>query len=614
MKHVTLTLRELIPIGCILVLVVIAWTLDSLLTPMIKSTDLNIMATIVAKDMDPTLYPRDNLFASNELYRLYTPLYRWIVAQVWRLSGSFEIGLALLVPPVLGAFLVGMFMLFWRVIRHNWVALGLTVACAYYHKLMMGAEVWGVGGSAEMMSRTLFMPVFPFIILIFLNMLEKPNWRQGALTGLALGLAANLHPVSGFHLLVLLLMWFLLIHGHRLKNWPILPAMGLAALVGAWPVVWNFLINSGQPVSSAVTFDSFSQIVAERYPIYFFPQSFSWSWLGLKLTRPLLDILAWLYPVLILGGGAIYIWQRHHRPGLAKWVWLVGGIITLTYAYMMALFNTSLIFGIVGVYLIYRLWHDPLSRLEDWLLIFMGVVVFYSFVGYYWLTLIWRQFEVWSLTSLLVEYARAARFVYLPVYLLAGLALTAWIKKLQGTFPALKTIHFSWVSNSLAVFLLALILFGPLAPLVADYLPLPARNLLDPMSWQVQPVSRPVDTELYAWVQQNTNRNVLFYGCFGPETMTYFRRQTQRSITHNWKDLSFLVHHRATLVTAYQRYRELEAACKTFNGTISAAHAIDADYILSSSQDAAAFASQACFVNEKYAVFALNPKGCVSNR
>jgi hypothetical protein len=39
-------------------------------------------------------------------------------------------------------------------------------------------------------------------------------------------------------------------------------------------------------------------------------------------------------------------------------------------------------------------------------------------------------------------------------------------------------------------------------------------------------------------------------------------------------------------------------------------HAMQVDYLLLSSQDATDFLPQACFVNEKYAVFALNPQAC----
>ncbi|HEX9924079.1 MAG TPA: hypothetical protein VGD99_15595, partial [Anaerolineae bacterium] len=92
----------------VLGVVVLAWTLESVLNPVIESTDLSIVGTMVAKDMDATLYPRDNLFANEELYRFYTPLYRQLIMQLWQIGGSFEAALAWLVPIVLSLYLAGM--------------------------------------------------------------------------------------------------------------------------------------------------------------------------------------------------------------------------------------------------------------------------------------------------------------------------------------------------------------------------------------------------------------------------------------------------------------------------------------------------------------------------
>ncbi|HEX9923502.1 MAG TPA: hypothetical protein VGD99_12665, partial [Anaerolineae bacterium] len=166
----------------------------------------------------------------------------------------------------------------------------------------------------------------------------------------------------------------------------------------------------------------------------------------------------------------------------------------------------------------------------------------------------------------------------------------------------------------LAAITLILLVFGPLAPLVEGFLSIPARNLWSRDSSMTSATSNQVDAELYDWVLQNTSRDVLFYGCFGSVTMTHFRRNAERSITHNWKDLAYNVHNRATLLPAYRRFRDLEAACSDFDSAIAAAHSLNSDYILVSSQEARAFLHEACFVNEKYALFTLDPNSCTSGR
>jgi hypothetical protein len=659
-----LSRSEIVIVGLILVLVTLAWTLDSGLNPVIQSTDLNIMATMVSKDMDPTLYPRDGLFASDEIYRLYTPLYRWIIGKAWLIGGTFEGGLAWLVPLIVITYLAGMFLLLYYVSGNIWLAVGVTVASAHYHDTM-GAGVWGVGGSAELMSRTLFMPVIPVLMLFYLYLLKNPSWLKGAILGLGIGLATNLHPVSGLHFLVLLSALLVLIHGNKLVGWLTVIAMGGMAVVGAWPVTLNYMQNSGQAVSDAVQFAAFSYIVAERYALFFYPDQVKWALFDLEITRPTLDVLVWIYLGLCLAGAVVYRLGRQRWPRLARWAWLVGGLITVFYAYMLVLFDTTFIFAVIALYLSYCFWRGTYPLLTVWLITLTGLVVLYMFVGYYLLTYIWQTFEIWSLTSLLIEFARAARFVYLPAYLLVAVAGAAWVDDLAGWVSpermwgsktqlslmvallfalapnvaryyfdslvmtllaimlllgaivglvvALSKISRPWAGYVALVFLV-LVLFGPLALPLAKYWPVPTRNLFSPANWLAAPTSNETDSQLYAWVTENTASDALFLGCFGPETMTYFRRKTQRSITHNWKDLTFSVHQRANLVPAYTRFRELEASCRTFESLIDMGHAMQVDYLLLSSQDATDFLPQACFVNEKYAVFALNPQACPNLR
>lgn len=592
----------------VLVMVLAAWTLESLLVPAVTSTDLHIVATMVTKDRDPGLYRRDNLFASDELYRLYTPFYRWLVDRVWRLAGTFEGGLVWLVPPVMAAYLGAMFALVRRVTGSGWAALAVAVLSAHYHDTM-GAGVWGVGQASGMMPRVLFMPLIPLLTLFFLKLLENPTWPRAAGLGLALGLAANIHPVSGLHFLALLLAWLVVSHGRTFRGWLAAAVMGLLAVIGALPVAWNYVANTNAAVDPDLKFETFSRIVAERYPVYFFPGTFRWPLLNLELSRPVLDGLAWLCLALALAALGVSLWAGR-RPNLARWTWLVAGLAGLAYGHLMALFNSPLLFGIVAVYLVARFRQGPYTRLEQGLITLTGLVALYAFAGYYLLSYAWQTFELWGLTSLLIEYARAARFVYLPVYVLAGLAGAALLRYARQRWsldgPA-------WSSRAALLVLvgLPLVLFGPLA---GDYLPLPARNLLDASGWQAQPAAPPVDQELYDWVRQNTARDTLFYGCFGSQTMTYFRHKAQRSISHNWKDLAYNVYNRATLLPAYRHFRSLEASCQSFAGVLDAAQRLQADYIMVPQGQAAEFLQEACFVNEKYAVFSRDPAACGSNR
>ena len=71
--------KQMIVVLVVLALVVTAWTLDSILHPGIANSDLNNVAVMIAKDIDPSLYPTDYAFADSKFYQAYTPFYRWLI-------------------------------------------------------------------------------------------------------------------------------------------------------------------------------------------------------------------------------------------------------------------------------------------------------------------------------------------------------------------------------------------------------------------------------------------------------------------------------------------------------------------------------------------------------
>jgi hypothetical protein len=600
--------HQKIIVACILSLIILAWTLDGILDRG-TSNDIQLTLTMILKDRDSTLYAHDSLYATNELYQLYTPSYRWIADQVWQIYGSFEAGSIRLVPLIMGVYLVGMFILLHQVTGNPWISLGLTVASAHFHRTV-GSSGWGLAGPASMGSRTLFIVMVPFVALLYLSILKEPGWRKDIGLGLVIGLLTNIHPVSGFHLLVLFLICLILVRGNTYRGWQTLITMGITAVIGAWPVISNFTQTTNQAVDDGITFTTFSAIVGQRYPLFFYPASFQRPLLDLELTRPTLDILVWFYVGVSVLFLLTYFYGTVRHPRLIKWCWLLGGLVTIFYAYMITLFHTPFIFIIVGLYIIYRFWQKHYSKLDRWLITLTGVIVFYAFVGYYLLTLIWQQFEVWALTSLLIEYARAGRFVYLPIYLLAGLAGVTVVKELLGN----KTLPYPIAVAYLSLIAFALTLFGPLASSLGVYLPVPTRNIWQPGVLVAKPTFAEVDVELYDWVLQNTPPDSLFLSCFDKTIITQFLYKSRRSVTHNWKDLAYNIHNKFDVEAAYNRYLEFEEAChKNYVDLLEVAKSSGADYILFPSEDAFHFLSLACFSNKQYAVFSIDPNNCNSS-
>lgn len=658
-----LTLQQGLVVAVILLLVMVAWLVDSIRKMDALNNDFHVVATMVAKDLNPTLYLRDVNYATDQLYRFYTPTYRTLLGWLWQTSGTFEWGLIWLMPLVLGGYLIGMLWLSFRVTKDIWIALGVTVASAAYYETM-GQEIWGSGSSTLMLARTLFTATVPFLTLLILQCCQQqPSWRQMLGLGAALGLTANLHPPSGLHLTIAAASLLILLHGWReqwLRFWLKLLAMSLASLVGVWPTLLNYVRGTGRTDLGTVEFETLYTIVSEWYDLPFRPDKINLPALDISLTATQLEPLVWLgYGAVLLGLGS-YFWTMPRTITEQRWLWLIGGLLTVVYALIVALFNHLVFFSLVALYVIYRFVLLQTTKLDGILMGWLAIIVAQSFLGYYLIVHVWEYTELVSLTTLVGEQPRAARFVYLPLYLLVGLAGVAAVNRLTQTVPQYRQatavviaflialtpgistlmlqrldlgrqalllligaalLVWSIVRYSppiltrwyplVAVIGIAVTLFGPPASWLSPYLHLPAVNLLDPVARAADLRYQPHDQQLYDWAKNHTQPQEIFFWChFGPTTTLHFRLKAERGLTHNWRDLNQRTYNPGTLVEHHARYRQFEAACQNPFTTVAAAQEAQADFILVSSDKTAEFTAESCFFNERYAVFPVHPKNC----
>lgn len=172
--------------------------------------------------------------------------------------------------------------------------------------------------------------------------------------------------------------------------------------------------------------------------------------------------------------------------------------------------------------------------------------------------------------------------------------------------------HWPVVYTSIGLFVVLGVLFGPLAPVFTPLAPIPVVNLLDPPNRLPDSTWPENDDQLYHWVRENTPVDALFFWCdFGPSTTLRFRREAQRGITHNWKDLGWATYNGTSLVPLLDRYRKLERACANTDHALAAAYEIGADYILVPAAKAAELQAASCFANDRYLVFGLGANACV---
>jgi hypothetical protein len=373
----------------------------------------------------------------------------------------------------------------------------------------------------------------------------------------------------------------------------------------------------------------------------------------------------WVKIGLILLTSGFYIWGRYRRPQFLRWLWLLAGLAVVGYAYLAALFNLTFFFWSVAFYIIYRFWAENVDALDGWLVTILAIVTFISFAGYYVLIWLWERFELWSATALFLEQSRAARFVYLLIYLLvgrAGLSLALELKKrwsakvnLSGLTAAVGLVLgfgggisqlftngllsawftfagllvtliglawlvagpgyriLNWIAPAFIALAIILIIFGPLSPDTSAYLPVPTVNLWQPDSLRLGPFADENDAQLYDWVKSNTSRDALFYPCtLGSINSLRFRHNALRSITHAWKDLGLGFYDRASLLSMYERYIKLTRACEDPYLAIATGREVKADFIIASAGDVLGTPEgYICFQNEEYALVALNPIGCV---
>jgi hypothetical protein len=555
-----------------------------------------------------------------------------------------------------------------------WVALGLAVVSTTVRRTT-GGELWGVAASNAILPRTIYTAFSPYLFGLMFQWLSSPSRKLSVVIGACLGLAANLHPTSGLFMVGFAVGLFVLTHRRSWREWSHLVMLLGVTVVGALPIALSVFGNTGQPVPGDVSFETFSHVVIERIQIPFRPPEleFHLDMFEVHLTRPLLDYLVWLYLISSLVLAGLFYLKRDWVRERAGVIWLVGGLTVLAYAFVVAKFNEVLLFAVAGLYVVYRYYRGRIEALDWWSLGVMALVVHFSYVGCYLLAWAWQTFEFWSLTSLLIEQSRAARYVYVPVFFLCVRAAAAWIPELQArvdmqrgllywgrtkpeappaysldasclalafgllfafgsgisrhmfnTVPGILLGLFGLISAtillavglhilqrlvskrcqvSVALISLTLIVISPLGGWMAAYSPVPVPVL----GAAAQAEEREADgsRELYAWAQANTSPDALFYPCgLDDQEAMRFRARSQRSITHNWKDLGFAIYNRAYLVEFYERYRRLQAACQTPDTAIAMAKELRVDYIL-----APLVMSDAglplCFSSGRYAVYAV---------
>jgi tetratricopeptide (TPR) repeat protein len=384
----------------------------------LSGDQINI-GVMVLKQSHPELFARDYMFRDTSLFQFYTPLFRWLVEQLMCVTRDYAIALLGLMPIIMFFYLTGMFVLVYSV-TESILASILVALVSSLEWRGFPADAWGVTGLNTLMTpRALYAMLAPWLFLLMFRWLrDSQRWKLPLLAFLG-GLGANLHPVSGMIFTQLLLSMIILTQGVNRRALTNLLLSALAALVGATPILLNFVRHSGGELG-VVPFEVFYRVMHERiHTLFPFRSTF---FFGYPLNARGQEVLLWMYTGGILIWGGLYLLCRRGRlPTLSPNV-LYGILFGLQVpaAYFLTGFEATALVVVTIFYWAYRLLRSELDRLDRWLLYLMGLTVCYSFVASYVLEYIWKYFELWSLTSFLGEQPRAARFIYLPLFLYAA--------------------------------------------------------------------------------------------------------------------------------------------------------------------------------------------------
>jgi tetratricopeptide (TPR) repeat protein len=381
------------------------------------STDQLNIGVMVLKRSRLELFARDYAFGDTSLFRFYTPFWLWLVEQVMGFTGDYAVSLLVLMPVIMLVYLVGMFILVYYVTKSAWIG-ALVSLVSSLQWVGFPADIWGVAGLKTVMTpRGLFCMLVPGLFLLMLRWFrQNDRWWQLPLLAFLGGLGANLHPPSGMVFTQLLLSMILLTRSINKKTLVNVLWSALSAVVGAMPMLLNFVGNTGEELG-AVSFDIFRQVMHERLGTMFpfSPPDF----FGLSLNACGQEIIVWTYLGGMLLWGCLHLlyqWGRFRAlPSKAFYGLLF--VLQVPLAYLLTGFEATALMILVISYGVYRVFCSELDELDRWLLYLVMLTCSYSFVASYVLELVWNNFELWSLTSLVGTQSRAARFIYLPLFL-----------------------------------------------------------------------------------------------------------------------------------------------------------------------------------------------------
>jgi hypothetical protein len=418
-----------------LVLILIVTAVNTVLSfraPLDISGDQRYLGVIVYEDLMPENYARNNLAVESTMLG-DIPAYSWYIwplTQLTRISGSYEQALAWMMLPTTLAFLIGMTLLLYRMTGSRWISVLVALLSTAPHDGPLKGD-WGpmlnvIEGSQ---ARGIYLALVPFLILAFLDLLDKdrperPAWLWG-LMGLGFGLITNFHPPSGIGIGVatgLIVGLALLRKDLNVKQ---VGFLGMGMLIGLLPYLIPYIQNMVLPSveQPAYNFQTYLSVVYNQASRRIIPWD-NWQTDGI-LSIWWIHIIPYTWVLIGIGlhivlsaVTGIGFWRSRRldkmSPLSRRYLW---GFVLVQVVVVSVLFVDQIWMAILLIaYTADTFFYGELDT-HDRRLFEMIAGLFGLFILTLTIQVIWISFESESLSSWAAFLQRGTRFIYLPLFI-----------------------------------------------------------------------------------------------------------------------------------------------------------------------------------------------------
>jgi hypothetical protein len=411
------------------------------------NTDQHVLGSVYEKITNPDSLQRDYIFQNEKSYAYYTPSFMLLVENIARLTNrSYLKSLAILQGPILALYLVAAYLLFQQVSGSSLV--GTILAFLSINGYSVLKDFWSVVGLENMLARTIALPVVMVASLTFFRILLFPGQSQRwlwAITGLLIGLTANLHPPTGITFALAIgfttLLGWKRLTGNKLRNLSLLVG---CTVVAGMPIILHALQNTRG--SEIPDFQAFANAYIDRVSMFPFRLPAYGRIASLEPTYQLAVGFFWL-PLTLVSLFAM-------KPNLRSWTVWPFILVQVVYFWLIIARYSDLHSNAIAVIIIFYVWHWRRKDEERELvwLYFLASIIFVSYFLAVALRACWLYFEMDALTTLVSQLPRGARLLTLPV-LLIGAKLSGDLFNRWKKLPSKGLIWIEFLAIiSLAVF------------------------------------------------------------------------------------------------------------------------------------------------------------------